>query len=63
LLPARPRRAVALAHALFDELARQIRRTPAERVMSERASVQGWKKTTLALWVLAGGLPTAPNRA
>ena len=63
LLPPRPRRAVALAHALFDELGRQIRRTPAERVMSERASVPGWKKTTLALWVLAGGLPTAPNRA
>lgn len=63
LLPPRPRRAVALAHALFDELGRQIRRTPAERVMSERASVPGWKKTTLALWVLAGGLPAAPNRA
>jgi phytoene synthase len=62
LLPPRPRRAVALAHALFDELGRQIRRTPAERVMSERASVPGWKKTTLALWVLAGGLPAAPNR-
>lgn len=63
LLPPRPRRAVALAHALFDELGRQIRLTPADRVMSERASVPGWKKTTLALWVLAGGLPTAPNRA
>ena len=63
LLPPRPRRAVALAHALFDELGRQIRRTPAERVMSERASVPGWKKTTLALWVLVGGLPAAPNRA
>lgn len=63
LLPPRPRKAVALAHALFDELGRQIRRTPAERVMTERASVPGWKKTTLALWVLAGGLPTAPKRA
>ena len=63
LLPPRPRKAVALAHALFDELGRQIRRTPAERVMTERASVPGWKKITLALWVLAGGLPTAPKRA
>jgi len=62
LLPARPRRAVALAHALFDELGRQIRRTPAEDVMSSRASVPGWRKTTLALWVLAGGLPSAPVR-
>jgi phytoene/squalene synthetase len=63
LLPSRPRRAVALAHALFDELGRQIRRTPAELVMSSRASVPSWKKFTLALWVVAGGVPGAPARA
>lgn len=63
LLPSRPRRAVALAHALFDELGRQIRRTPAELVMTSRASVPSWKKFTLALWVVAGGVPGAPSRA
>lgn len=63
LLPSRPRRAVALAHALFDELGRQIRRTPAELVMTSRASVPSWKKFTLALWVVAGGVPGAPARA
>lgn len=62
LLPGRPRRAVGLAHALFEELGHQIRRTPAQQLIRRRASVPGWKKTALALWVLAGGIPGAQWR-
>ena len=62
LLPGRPRRAVGLAHALFEELGEQIRRTPASELLRNRASVPGWKKSALAVWVLAGGVPGAKWR-
>jgi len=62
LLPGRPRRAVGLAHALFEELGEQIRRTPANELLRKRASVAGWKKSALAVWVLAGGVPGAKWR-
>ena len=39
LLPRGPRRAVALAHGLFAELAERIRRTPAERLRTTRVRV------------------------
>lgn len=57
LLPGRSRRAVALAHALFEELAQQIRRTPAEQLIHQRASVPNAKKALLALAVASGWLP------
>lgn len=57
LLPSRSRRAVALAHALFEELAQQIRRTPAEQLIYQRASVPNAKKAFLAFAVASGWLP------
>lgn len=57
LLPDRPRKAVALAHALFEELGNQIRHTPASQLISRRASVPGLRKAQLALAILAGWLP------
>ena len=62
LLPPRPRRAVALAHALFEQLGAQIRRTPAEALISQRASVPNSTKARLALQVVLGWLPGAKIR-
>jgi phytoene synthase len=57
LLPARPRKAVALAHALFEELGKRIRQTPAGDLISQRVSVPGSTKAALGLAVLSGWLP------
>lgn len=57
LLPARPRKAVALAHALFEELGKRIRQTPASDLISHRVSVPSSTKASLGLAVLLGWLP------
>ena len=57
LLPPRPRKAVALAHALFEELGKRIRRTPASELISHRVSVPSATKARLGLAVLSGWLP------
>lgn len=62
LLPTRPRRAVGLAHALFEQLGSEIRQTPARELIRRRASVPNWKKAQLAAWVIAGGVPGARYR-
>lgn len=61
LLPRGPRRAVALAHCLFEELASRIRRTPARVLQVTRISVPPGTKTMLALRVLAGYVPGIPG--
>ena len=62
LLPPPPRRAVALAHALFDELGRRLRRTPADQLIRRRVRVPGWMKAWIGVKVTLGWLPKAPNR-
>jgi phytoene synthase len=62
LLPAKPRRAVALAHALFDELGRRLRRTPAEELIQRRVRVPGAVKFWIAVKIFLGWLPQAPTR-
>ena len=62
LLPARSRKAVALAQALFDELGLRLRATPAEKILVERVSVPNSRKMVLATQVLAGWLPGAKHR-
>lgn len=57
LLPARARKAVGLAHALFEELGQQIRRTPARELMARRVSVPTARKVVLALAVISGWVP------
>ncbi len=57
LLPARSRKAVALAQALFDELGLRLRATPAEKILVSRVSVPNARKVQLAGQVLAGWLP------
>jgi len=57
LLGPRPRRAVALAHGLFAELADRIRRTPAERLASTRVRVPDPVKLRLAALAAADRLP------
>jgi 15-cis-phytoene synthase len=51
-LPAGSRRAVAVAHALFAELARRLRTTPAAQIRRERVSVPSAVKARLLLRVL-----------
>ncbi|GHG54297.1 phytoene synthase [Sinomonas cellulolyticus] len=53
-LPARPRRAVALAHALFSELADRIEACPADVLVTTRVRVPGTVKLRLAVAALAG---------
>jgi len=53
LLPPSSRRAVAVAHALFAELARRLREAPAEQVMAERVRVPGAVKARVVLATLA----------
>lgn len=60
LLPRGPRRAVALAHALFDELGRQLRQTPANELLVRRVRVSDAGKAWIAVKVLSGWLPKAP---
>ena len=58
LLPADTRRAVALAHGLFAELADRLRSTPAESVMRTRIRVPDPVKAAIAARVIAaGGVP------
>ena len=63
LLPAKPRRAVALAHALFDELGLRLRKTPAEELIQRRVRVPGAVKAWIALKIFVGWLPQPPSRA
>lgn len=62
LLPARSRKAVALAQALFDELGKRLRKTPASVLLIRRVSVPNLRKTWLAGRVLSGWLPGAEHR-
>lgn len=57
LLEPGPRRAVALAHALFAELADRIRATPAATLRSTRIRVPDPQKARLAALAVAGRLP------
>jgi len=61
LLPAGPRRAVSLAHALFEALAVGIRATPAGVLQTTRISVPTSRKLLLTLRILAGYVPRAPR--
>jgi phytoene/squalene synthetase len=57
LLEPGPRRAVALAHGLFAELADRIRATPAETLRTTRIRVPDPAKVRLAALAVAGRLP------
>lgn len=57
LLERGPRRAVALAHGLFAELADRIRATPAETLRTTRIRVPDPVKARLAALAVAGRLP------
>ncbi len=61
LLPRSSRRAVALAHALFDDLGRRLRKTPAHTLINQRVRVPGPRKAWIATKVLSGWLPSAPS--
>jgi phytoene synthase len=61
LLPSGPRRAVSLAHALFEALAVRIRATPAGVLQTTRISVPTLSKLLLALRVMVGFVPKAPR--
>jgi phytoene synthase len=63
LLPPKARRAVALAHALFDELGRRLRKTPAEELIQRRVRVPGLVKLWIAMKIFVGWLPQPPTRA
>jgi len=55
LLPRSSRRAVALAHGLFAELSRRIRRTPASVLITTRVRVPDPVKLRVALGATIGG--------
>lgn len=57
VLPARPRRAVALAYGLFSELADRIEACPAGVLVTRRVRVPAAVKLSLAAAVLAGIVP------
>lgn len=57
LLERGPRRAVALAHGLFAELADRIRTTPADTLRTTRIRVPDPTKARLAALAVAGRLP------
>jgi phytoene/squalene synthetase len=61
LLPPGPRRAVSLAHALFESLAQRIRATPAGVLQTTRISVPTVSKLLLASRVILGFVPKAPR--
>ncbi len=61
LLPASARRAVALAHVLFEALGERIRKTPATVLQTSRISVPDVTKAVLAVRVLTGYVPSAPR--
>ena len=60
LLPAGPRKAVSLAHVLFEALAKRIRTTPASVLQTTRISVPSLSKAMLAIRVVSGFVPGAP---
>jgi phytoene/squalene synthetase len=55
LLPRDSRRAVALAHGLFAELSRRIRRTPASTLITTRVRVPDPVKLRIGLAATVGG--------
>lgn len=61
LLPPSARRAVSLAHALFDALAKRLRTTPAATLQTTRVSVPNAHKAFLACRVILGWVPGAPR--
>ncbi len=61
LLPHNARRAVSLAHVLFEALGERIRKTPATVLQTSRISVPDVTKAVLALRVLGGYVPSAPR--
>jgi phytoene/squalene synthetase len=61
LLPRSSRKAVALAHALFDDLGRRLRKTPANTLLVERVRVPTARKLWIATKIAAGWLPSAPS--
>jgi phytoene/squalene synthetase len=61
LLPPSARRAVSLAHVLFEALGERIRNTPATVLQTSRISVPDVTKAVLALRVLTGYVPSAPR--
>lgn len=61
LLPGSARRAVALAHVLFEDLAKRIRKTPAADLQTVRISVPTTTKALLALAVVGGHVPKVPS--
>jgi phytoene/squalene synthetase len=61
LLEPGPRRAVALAHGLFAELAARIRATPAAVLRTTRIRVPDAEKARLAALAVAGRLPRTPR--
>jgi phytoene/squalene synthetase len=61
LLEPGPRRAVALAHGLFAELASRIRTTPAAVLRTTRIRVPDAEKARLAALAVAGRLPRTPR--
>ena len=63
LLPPSARKAVALAHALFDELGRRLRKTPAEDLLHRRVRVPGPVKAWIAAKIFFGWLPKPPTQA
>jgi len=63
LLPLSARRAVSLAHVLFEELGKRVRVTPATVLQTSRISVPDVTKAVLALRVVAGFVPSAPRSA
>jgi phytoene synthase len=56
LLPPSSRRAVAAAHALFAELSRRLRVTPAARIRTERVSVPTSVKARVVLRAVTSGV-------
>ena len=54
MLPPGSRRAVVVAHALFAELTRRLRATPAQQIARERVRVPGPVKAGIVLRALAG---------
>jgi hypothetical protein len=61
-LPASSRRAVALAQALFTELALRLRETPARRIATTRVRVPNPVKLRLAAEAAVGRSPRAHHR-
>ena len=57
MLPKNSRKAVATAHLLFEQLNRDIAKTPASALKSTRISVPNFKKLIIVLRVIFGVLP------